>query len=333
LFISFSVIVTNPSVYHSRRLIAMAPTQTASSSHENVLSRLLQPKAADVTSDTVLDTQMIDELDQAFGKDDSPHEDPSPQDDEHKRGDDADQIPSSQPRSQKDEDQSNSEVVSITLGAADDLGSVFRCVKPTCIKCGTECDPFRSQIKTKRSESTVARWICNTCNTRLASLSRSFGRWPTPEFQELSESEQMSFWKTIAMPGVSLKHMKSMLLEQIVKSRTDKVEASIHGSWLPLSVYAAKGYNVDDIKKNCTGDNVKEHPMLGTTYRVPISSLNRYTTESRIRESLLKSWADVSRPGRAAASATAALEAAPEEDPEEEEEKPEVLIFLICACL
>ena len=189
--------------------------------------------------------------------------------------------------------------------AIDDLFGMCAQAKPVCNKCLTEVEPFRAQIKGKTSAPSAMRWLCNSCNSKLASLSRSFGKWPIPEFLELTEEQQKSFWKDTCLPGVNLHKMKSMLLAQVVKSRADQVEATIQGSWLPIGVYASQGYDTALIEKNCTGDNVRECPLLGKTYRVPVTSLSRSTTESRVRETILKSWADVSHSARSVAAASA----------------------------
>ena len=54
--------------------------------------------------------------------------------------------------------------------------------------------------------------------------------------------------------------------------------SSSAGSYLPLSVYAQKGYNVEDIRKNC--NDMMTHPVLGTVYRVAISSHEERSSES-----------------------------------------------------
>ena len=179
--------------------------------------------------------------------------------------------------------------------ATDVLGKALATAKPVCSKCFNEVDPFRAQIRSKMASAAVAKWVRNTCNSRLASLSRSFGGWPVKEHTELSEEAQLEFWKDIATPGVTIANMKSKLLERVVKQRTEKVKAMIAGSWLPLSVYAAKGYDTTMIEKNCVGDNIRDHPMLGKTYRVPISSLSRSAAEETIRRSVLESWSDATR--------------------------------------
>lgn len=215
---------------------------------------------------------------------------------------------------------------STTAEAVNDLHGLLAQCKPLCSKCMTEVEPFRAQIKGKTSAHQAPKWLCNSCNSRLASLSRSFGKWPIPEFQELSLEEQQSFWKDTCLPGTTLQKMKSMLLDRVVKSRSDKVEASIHGSWLPLGVYASQGYDTMQIEKACIGDNVRDCPLLGKTYRVPITSLNRSTTETRIRESVLKSWADVSRTARSVAAAPAtSADAEPETEKKVAEEAELVL--------
>ena len=179
--------------------------------------------------------------------------------------------------------------------AVEGLGKTLAAAKPVCSKCCNEVDPFRAQIRSKTHSSAVPKWVCNTCNSRLASLSRSFGGWPVQEYTELSDEAQLEFWKSISTPGVTIASMKSKLLERVVKQRTEKVKAEIAGSWLPLSVYAAQGYDTTLIEKNCVGDNIRDHPMLGKTYRVPISSLSRSAAEETIRQCILESWSDATR--------------------------------------
>ena len=42
------------------------------------------------------------------------------------------------------------------------------------------------------------------------------------------------------------------------------------GKCLPLAVWEKKGYNPDDIKEKSAAEDVREHPVLGMTYRLKI---------------------------------------------------------------
>ena len=67
-----------------------------------------------------------------------------------------------------------------------------------------------------------------------------------------------------------------------------KFHKDVHaGTYYPLSVYAAQGYNVDDIEKNCT--DVEENPVVGKTYRVVLHSIS----EGQVRETVRKQLMDL----------------------------------------
>ena len=54
------------------------------------------------------------------------------------------------------------------------------------------------------------------------------------------------------------------------------------GTFYPLDVYKAKGFNVEHIEKNCA--DVEDHPVLGKTYRVALHTVS----EGEVRESVRK---------------------------------------------
>jgi len=195
------------------------------------------------------------------------------------------------------------------------LSFMFEEVGPLCAKCGSEVDPFRAQIKKKARPSLT--WICNVCNSRMASLCRHFGRWPVAEFQELSKEEQDAFYRDIRLDDMNLKQIESTLLDRVTKKRSDSVEASVSGEWLPLSVWQSRGFNVDDIQRNASGVNIKRHPMLGTVYRVPIASLSRRTIETREREAILDRWIKMNDVARKAMKCRPAPSAAEDAEPAE----------------
>lgn len=150
-----------------------------------------------------------------------------------------------------------------------------------CTKCRQEVPVHRAQLSGKSAGS----WKCNACNCRMTQLNRAFGCWPPPEFGELSPKDQATFYKGANMLVDSKKvvNLAKCLLERIFSQRF--VESS-GGSYLPLSVYARDGYDVDRIAKECKDTMV--HPVLGLVYRVAIfSKKSENESETRSVQSLL----------------------------------------------
>jgi len=163
-------------------------------------------------------------------------------------------------------------------------------MRPLCGKCNVEVDPFKAQLKSKAA----GRFICNVCNTKSVMFHRTLGAWPVPEFKELSEADQLSFWNE-ARGKKNGEQLKSLLIDTLVTKRVDKVTARVAGTYLPLTVYKTQGFDVDLISSKCT--DTQEHPILGTTYRVALSSLSRESVEEKQRVQvmeMLKAFKDAS---------------------------------------
>ena len=73
-----------------------------------------------------------------------------------------------------------------------------------------------------------------------------------------------------------------------MKKRIDQIEVEVGGQFLPLSVYARQGFDAADIEKNSHKDNIQQHPVLGTVYRVDIKGVKRKAIEMQVREQVLK---------------------------------------------
>lgn len=169
---------------------------------------------------------------------------------------------------------------------------IFANMAPVCSKCMCETDPSRAQIK---SVSKGTRWICNICNSRTTMLSRTFGRWPVPEFSELTQEDQVSFWQELRNQGlVTRDQAKHSLANRVARQRTDKAEANVGGEYLPLSVWAQRGFDVARIVEYSTPQNAMEHPVLGSCYRVAITSLNRSVADVQVRTQVLQAWNSIS---------------------------------------
>jgi len=160
------------------------------------------------------------------------------------------------------------------------LGAMLASQRPVCFKCNYECDPFRAQLKGK----SPPKYVCNGCNTRQTMLSKTLSGWPS-EFRELSEEEQIAFWRSAATARTS-DQLQAKLVDCLVQKRVDRQLAKVAGSYLPLSVYRAQGFDADRIERLCT--DTTTHPVLGLCYRVQIASLERSSMEESAREQVMR---------------------------------------------
>jgi hypothetical protein len=107
--------------------------------------------------------------------------------------------------------------------------------------------------------------FCKSCNNKRSICSKVFGKWPIAIFTNLSQESQVEFWRS---EGGSREALQNQLAKTITESRVKEESDKMVGGYQPLGWYAAQGYDVKKIKKDC-GDT-EEHPVLGTTYKVSI---------------------------------------------------------------
>ena len=162
-----------------------------------------------------------------------------------------------------------------------DLTPTLQSIRPVCQKCQTECDPYKAQIKTKGSQ----KFVCNLCNSRQVQICKMFGKFPQEEFSELSQDQMVEFWRQ-ARDADKTPRLKMLFVDTLVKKRVDTATASVEGKYLPLSVYAAQGFDTSQIEEKCT--DIQTHPIFGVTYRVPIRAVERSATIAHERTRLLE---------------------------------------------
>lgn len=153
-------------------------------------------------------------------------------------------------------------------------------VKPRllCSRCRKEVDDVRCQI-TGKSRAVVR---CNRCNTRAVQLSRlsSWGGF-SQRLRGMSEAERVDFWRS-SHDAKTPEALRSFLAEKttLASPHAERMTAQSSGSYLPLSVYSAQGYDAQRIQDFCT-DKV-EDPVLGTLYRLTITTKPETAEESRV---------------------------------------------------
>ena len=173
-----------------------------------------------------------------------------------------------------------------------------------CSKCNQPLNGIRQTDKGPK------RYYCKSCKAQVSALSRMLGTWPIAQFKELSAEEQRTFYNNArGLDKQQLQDQVSKVLER-VEQRTVAYESG--GKFLPLDVWACKGFNVEHIRDRSDPVDIRPHNVLGMTYRLRIESLatkddNITSLRHRIGGQL-KSSAARSAPGepRASASSSAA---------------------------
>ena len=101
-----------------------------------------------------------------------------------------------------------------------------------------------------------------------------FGSWPPPAFEELSDEQKASFWKSAAdKSGEELTHVAKRFL---TRKHVQGDSWGLLGTFQPLSWYKTNGYDTDRIE-NLTPEEDKEwHDILGMTYRVRLHTTSAF---------------------------------------------------------
>jgi len=88
---------------------------------------------------------------------------------------------------------------------------------------------------------------------------------------QLTTAEQRKFWETISNDDRRLNKdsYKSCVIDTLVKQRIDERKMSISGRYLPLSVWAKKGFNTKNIEDNTPAQDARR---LSSNYVMMIAA-------------------------------------------------------------
>ena len=110
--------------------------------------------------------------------------------------------------------------------------------------------------------------------------------WPPKSFAGMSTEWQQNFWKSLeGKPGGAA--LENFVVDSLVRQRVEQEQTTSGGEYLPLSVYAQRGFDTSRIVDLC--HDTQEHPVLGTCYRVSIVAVYSKTIEEMIRSELSQS--------------------------------------------
>ena len=190
-------------------------------------------------------------------------------------------------------------------------GSIFpKFPEPTvyCSTCGSECVISAVRVLSKREGS----WRCCKCRCKITALYRGFGGWPSEGFTSLTSEEQQKFYKEVQ--DKSAEEIVASAKKLLTKFESHSKFYAESGKHLPLSVWAAKGFDVDRIKTLTPQSDIQMHNILGECYRVQL-----LTTGRSGEEGLKQDDVKAARGKKRAAAVTAA--AAGEQQSKVEDDK------------
>ena len=140
----------------------------------------------------------------------------------------------------------------------EDLGAVF------CSQCGNSASVFKCRLVHKAKGA----WRCDVCSVKLTQLNRAFGQWPLASFTRLSQEEQQLFFSSCRDSNGPDTVSK---MKEIIKKHQSSETYYVHGGeYVPLDVWAKRGFNVEDIRDRSEACDQQQHPVLGAVYRVRI---------------------------------------------------------------
>lgn len=194
-----------------------------------------------------------------------------------------DDISLAQPNSQ----QTEAEVVAtdaFLLEECQKLGA-----QPLCRLCGQRCEADSAVAKYQSSDPAATRWRCRPCNNVSTMLNRRM-KWPPASFSDLSEADQMEFWKSCKESGDEGGRFKYHLIRaQLVKRMCHRVihEQSTEefSEPKPLTVWEKEGWPAKEIEEK----GIKSwHNVLGWVFEVPLLKKCRRVLLQEVEERIIE---------------------------------------------
>ena len=115
---------------------------------------------------------------------------------------------------------------------------------PYCNLCHAVVDPVGKGVRLTK-KGPCPEYRCSKCNTKCSQLSTLFGGWPIEQYRKLPEDVKLAFWKD---SGSGVHALKEAVEKHIVVNSVKQQFSEFSGKFLPLSVWAGKGYNAKAIE-------------------------------------------------------------------------------------
>ncbi len=131
----------------------------------------------------------------------------------------------------------------------------------TCSVCGKPSQ--RGRVIRRGTDSHK----CNTCHSKQNVLRRMCGQWPTRDFAMLPGHTQQEFMAKISDATSA---QIASFLEEIQSHEHHDENYSDGGAYLPLSVWAQKGWDPAQIESTVADSDILEDKRFGKLYRVAV---------------------------------------------------------------
>ncbi len=195
-----------------------------------------------------------------------------------------------------------------TLHPGFDGASVY------CGNCGNAAQASNVRLRNKQKNA----WRCDKCAVKIVQLTRVFGTWPNTAFKKLSDDQKLDFYSQLQ--NCSTQTAVEVFTDKFMKSYEAHEEFYAEGGeFLPLQVWATRGFDADRIRERTPARDIRPHSVLGDTFRVTIMSggkrgwqgVNREETDKSCTKRRLKAAAEP-EPADSGASGSAAPPPPPE---------------------
>lgn len=199
--------------------------------------------------------------------------------DEEKRGEDQNGLETNTQLVPKPREADN------TMLALDEAQSDVEDYFVPCPKCGRHVNITDTVVR-----SQTERW-CKCCNSLMTLLRRNLA-WPPVEFTALTASEQQEFFKDAALSKSQHQQFKygrvrDLLVTCLVKRSTSQKIHQVGGTYLPLSVYVARGYDLPPAFAE-TAPKQWSEPLGCWTFLLPELTISHKEIQETVNEKILQ---------------------------------------------
>ena len=154
-----------------------------------------------------------------------------------------------------------------------------------CSECGCPVETMPGKVIRKKSHTTVQ---CKSCHNVTTLLYRNYDM-KALGFREMPQAEIQDFFQKAkeAMDSTGKKldagKIKTLLTTKMTEVAKNEKETAVNGDYLPLSVYAKRGYDTTNIEAKA---EKLESDLFGWVYRVPTLSVNYRHVEQEVKETI-----------------------------------------------
>ena len=158
---------------------------------------------------------------------------------------------------------------------------------PSFVLC--KCTKCKLEKQVEGSNFQIPFFVCKSCNCKRSTCSQLFGYWPVEVFTMLPDEQQIAFWRSKSKGRLQI---QNALVKEVVSQREEEQRTSVGGKYLPLDVWARKGFDPEKIKNECT--DTEEHAMFGTCYNVGLKTVTKDDITKKVWKDLFKACGDES---------------------------------------